>query len=289
MNREEAKLILQSYRPGGQDAGDPQFAEALALAKQDAGLAAWFAQQQKFDAQVSREIKSLPMPFDLRAKILARENLPRQKIVELPAPAWWRGLFSFNSPASWVMAAAILILCCLAVFLKQTEGSAVFADYSAQMVSAAMNDTNHVAVENKDMKQIVNWLAEHHGENKFVLPVALNGDSGLMGCRVLDWHGQKVSMLCYGLSGMGHVDLFVAKANVFSDAPPEDKPQFASSGGMPTASWSHEGEVYLMVGHGDVTDLEKVLHPKTAIKRQSPLGFSCKLASISNFQKNYLE
>ena len=38
MNRDEAKLILQSYRPGGQDAGDPYFAAALALAKQDAGI-----------------------------------------------------------------------------------------------------------------------------------------------------------------------------------------------------------------------------------------------------------
>jgi len=44
-----------------------------------------------------------------------------------------------------------------------------------------------------------------------------------VGCRVLDWHGQKVSMLCYGLKG-SHVDLFVAGAKVFPDAPPEDKP-----------------------------------------------------------------
>ncbi len=33
MNCNEAKLILQAYRPGGQDADDPQFAEALVLAK----------------------------------------------------------------------------------------------------------------------------------------------------------------------------------------------------------------------------------------------------------------
>jgi hypothetical protein len=117
------------------------------------------------------------------------------------------------------------------------------------------------------------------------LPVALNGDSGLMGCRVLDWHGQKVSMLCYGLSGSGHVDLFVAKANVFFDAPPEDKPQFVSSGGMPTASWSHDGEAYLTAGHGDKADLEKILQPKAAAKRQSPVSVSFMLVGISNFQK----
>ena len=104
------RLILQAYRPGGQDANDPQFAEALALAKADPELSAWFARQQKFDAQVSREIKSLPVPPKLKDKILALENPRRQKIVELPAPAWWRNLFSFSSPVSWAMAAGIVIL-----------------------------------------------------------------------------------------------------------------------------------------------------------------------------------
>ncbi len=285
MNREEARLILQSYRPGGQDAGDPQFAEALALAKQDAELAAWFARQQKFDAQISHEIKSLPAPPDLKAKILAQGNPQRQKIVELSAQAWWRNLFSFSSPVSWAMATVVLIVLSVAVFWKPSKGQPRFADYSAQMAFAAVNDANHVDVENKDMKQVVAWLAEHHGENKFVLPVALNGDSGLMGCRVLDWHGQKVSMLCYGLSNSEHVDLFVAEVKIFSDAPLEDKPQFVSSGGMPTASWSHDGKAYLMVGHGDMTALEKILQPKTTVKRQLPADISFELAGISNFRK----
>ena len=270
MSREEARLILQSYRPGGQDAADPQFAGALALAKQDAELGAWFAQQQKFAAKITREIRSVPAPLDLKAKILARENLQQQKIVELPAPAWWRNLFSFNSPVSWAMAAAIVVLLSLAVFWKQPESAAHFVDYSAQMVSAAVNDTNHVDVAISDMKQVVAWLGDHHGENKFVLPVALN-NGGLMGCRVLAWHGQKVSMLCYGLKDSGHVDLFVAEANYFPDAPPVDQPQFASSGGMPTASWSHDGIAYLIVGHSAAADLRKLLQPQTTARAEMRL------------------
>jgi anti-sigma factor RsiW len=289
MNRDQARLILQSYRPAGQDAADPQFAEALALAKQDAELAAWFAEQQKFDAQISREIKSLPAPSDLKAKILARRNSQRQQIVELPAPVWWRDLFSFNSPVSWAMAAAMLILFNLAIFWRHAESTARFADYSAQMVSAAVNDTNHVDVANSDMKQVVAWLGEHQGESQFVLPVALNGSSGLMGCRVLDWHGQKVSMLCYGLKGSGHVDLFVAEAKYFPDAPPVDQPQFASSGGMPTASWNHDGKVYLMVGHNTSADLEKILQPKEVLKNQFLAGVPARLASHSNFNDFFLE
>jgi anti-sigma factor RsiW len=288
MNLEAAKLILQSYRPGGQDAGDPHFAEALALVKSEPELAAWFAQQQKYDAWVSGKIKSLATPTDLKAKILSRENPLRQKNLELPAPAWWRSLFSFNSPVAWAMVAILFVLG-FAVFWKQSGNRAPFAEYSARMVYAAVNDANHVEMENKDLKQVMAWLTEHHGENKLVLPVALNGHEGLMGCRVLDWHGQKVSMLCYGLSGSAHVDLFVAAADAFPDAPPEDQPQFVSSGGLPTASWSHDGSAYLLVSHGDGMILEKILRPAAALKRQRFGSIYVAQADIFNFNKNFLE
>jgi anti-sigma factor RsiW len=273
MTRDEAKLILQVCRASDADAGDAFFCEALTLAKNDPELAAWLARQQKFDALVSGGLQQVRAPSRLKAEILALGK--KSEPAESPISVWWKSLFSMQSPVAWAMAAAIVILLSLAVFWKPSQSPARFADFSAQMVHAAVNDANHVDVGNKDMKQVVAWLAEHHGENKFVLPTALNGESGLAGCRILDWHGQKVSMLCYGLKDSGHVDLFVAEAKVFPDAPPVDAPQFASSDGMPTASWSHDGKVYLMVGHGDMTDLEKVFQPKTAVKMRL-------LANISN-------
>jgi anti-sigma factor RsiW len=286
IDRKEAKLILQSCRPSDQDAGDPQFAAALALAKSDPELEAWFAEQQKFDAQVRDAVQSLPAPLDLKAAILAGENPPRQKSIELPASAWWQNLFSFRSPISWVTAAAVCLLLGAVLFWQSSIGNARFADYSAQMVSAAVNDKNHVDVGNSDMKQVVAWLGEHQSENKFVLPVALNGDSGLMGCRVLDWHGQKISMLCYGLKNSGHVDLFVADVKIFSDAPPVDQPQFASRGGMPTASWSHDGQVYLLVGHSSGRDLEKILQSNTASNRPTQAVIASLLAELVYISKN---
>jgi anti-sigma factor RsiW len=276
MTREEAKLFLQAYRPGGQDAEDPHFAEALALAKRDPELAAWFARQQKFDALFSDGLRQVRAPAQLKAQILA--GGPKEKTAAPSISDWWQNLILFRSPVSWAAAAAaVLILFGLAVFLKQPQASAHFADYSAQMVHAAVSDAHHLDVENKDMTQVVAWLAEHHGENKFNLPVALNGASGLMGCRVLDWHGQKISMLCYGLSNTGHVDLFVADAKNFPDAPPEDNPQFASSGGMPTASWSHGGMAYLMVGHNADADLKKLLPPEMASAKAHPYSQSFRL------------
>jgi hypothetical protein len=274
MNREEARLILQVYRPGGQDADDPHFAEALALAKRDPELAAWFAEQHKFDAMVSRGLQKIAAPSQLKSQILAsgQKSARPESFVEPPVANWWRNLFSFNSPVAWA-AAIILIFICLGIFWGKPGGDARFADFSARMVFSARNDTNHVDAKIRDMKQVVAWLAERHGENKFVLPVALNGENGLMGCRILDWRGQKVSMLCYLLKNSGHMDLFVADAKIFSDAPP-DKPRFAASGGMPTASWSRDGVAYLIVGFGNETDLEKALQLKAAVAMRLSAGVS---------------
>src|ERR1700761_3236826 len=114
MTRDEAKLILQSYRPGGQDAGDPQFAEALALAKTDPELAAWFAGQQRFDANVSVGLQQVRVPARLKAEILAlgkSDALPEP----VSASAWWRHLFSWSSPVAWAMATVVIILLSLAI------------------------------------------------------------------------------------------------------------------------------------------------------------------------------
>ncbi|HLX96251.1 MAG TPA: hypothetical protein VKU37_10960 [Verrucomicrobiae bacterium] len=287
MTREEATLILQSCRLGGQDAADPQFTEALALAKQDPELAAWFAQQQKFDALVGGSLRQMRAPARLKEKILALEKSPEIQIGP-SLSVWWRNLFSWTSPMPWTVAAAVVVLLSLAVYWKRPESPARFADFSTRMVQAAVNDQHHVDAEAGDMKQAVAWLGVHHGENNLVLPAALNG-SGLMGCRVLDWHGQKVSMLCYRLHGSTHVDLFVAEATMFPDAPPLDKPQFARSEGMPTASWSHNGKAYLLVGHGDEATLERLLLPAAPAEILLPSRTYAAFVRFSGVRKYFLE
>ena len=49
MDNQKAKFILQSWRPGGADAGDPHFHEALAQTGRAPDLAEWFAREQALD------------------------------------------------------------------------------------------------------------------------------------------------------------------------------------------------------------------------------------------------
>jgi hypothetical protein len=161
MTREEARLILQSCRLGGQDAADPQFAEALALAKRDPELAAWFEQERKFDTLVGGSLRQVRAPARLKAEILALGKSVESP-AESPISVWWRNLFSWNSPVSWAMASAIVVLLGLVIFWKKPESPGRFADFSAQMVQAAVNDPHHVDAGASDLKQAVAWLGAHH-------------------------------------------------------------------------------------------------------------------------------
>jgi len=66
MNNEESKLILQAYRPGGEDAGDPFFSDALEQARRDPGLGRWFAGQRTFDDSMQQALQAEAAPPGLR-------------------------------------------------------------------------------------------------------------------------------------------------------------------------------------------------------------------------------
>jgi hypothetical protein len=71
MRNEEVKFILSAYRPGGGDAGNPAFADALRMAADDPVLGAWFAQSRAHDAAVAAKIAQVQPPAGLREAILA--------------------------------------------------------------------------------------------------------------------------------------------------------------------------------------------------------------------------
>ena len=71
MNNNEAKFILRAYRPSGRDAADPAFNSALAQAKSDPALGAWLVREQAFDALITKKLRAIVPPPDLREAILA--------------------------------------------------------------------------------------------------------------------------------------------------------------------------------------------------------------------------
>src|SRR5271170_328440 len=82
MNNNDAKLILQAYRPSGEDARDPFFAEALEQARLDPALRIWFAERQAKDERMRETLQLIVPPPDLRDMIVRI-----QKIAQFPSGA----------------------------------------------------------------------------------------------------------------------------------------------------------------------------------------------------------
>ena len=71
MNRQRAKEILLLYRPGPSGDGDPEFAEALGLLKQDQELCRWFEAHRAAQDAIRRGFKSIVLPDALKEQIIS--------------------------------------------------------------------------------------------------------------------------------------------------------------------------------------------------------------------------
>ena len=69
MNTEQAKAILQHYRPTV-DAADPYFREALAQVQRDPALAQWFTEHCASYEAMRRTLRQTPVPAGLREALL---------------------------------------------------------------------------------------------------------------------------------------------------------------------------------------------------------------------------
>jgi len=248
MNREEAQFILRAYRPNSEDAHDPQFQEALALARQDPVLGHWFAQEQAVDRAFAAKLRSPPIPSDLKQQLL----LARSTIRRVP---WWR------RPAGLGMAASLGVLIVVAASLIRSDRAArdseALAAFRTAMTRAALDMSAHADTWGLDAAGYRTWLSEHRGESDFILPAGL-ADKRISACRIVSWDQHRVTMLCFKFGG-AHLDLFVLDAADLPGLSPDLKPALFADGAMATATWQRNGKVYLLAGAVPLSDLQALL------------------------------
>ncbi len=247
MNNGEAKLILQAYRPGGQDANDPRFREALEQARRDPELARWFANEHALDSRISAKLKaSITPPEHLKSQLLAQPKIVR------PVVGWRR-------PALQLAAAACLaLLVTVAALWLRSARSDGFAQYRHEMAEFVGKKLDRLDLMSRDVAEVRRWLAQKESHGDLVLPAGLDGRPSL-GCRLLDWKGHKVSLVCFELENRQEAHLLVIDSAAFQDAPPES-PAFNQVDEVATVSWSRGGKTYVVaMKGGNQLDLIKLL------------------------------
>jgi hypothetical protein len=241
MDNKQAQFILESYRPHGQDAHDPQFAEPLNCAARDPELAAWFAEERELDAALGRKLKELPVPVALRDELLAGNPSPPLRPV--------RRRYAMLS-----LAAALAFLAVATVlWFRPTQEAARFSDFRREML-ATVSSVLTLDFAHEDLSEIQKWLASHASVTGYQLPAGLQRLPG-RGCRTLTWNSQPVVLICFRLEGNQTVHLFVASRTAMPDPPSGEQGQFARQGKWVTAGWCKDDKVYIMAGLGDEASL----------------------------------
>ncbi len=241
-NRQEARLILAAYRANGADATDPRLAEALALARSDPELAAWFARQQAFDSAAVSKLNSIAPPRELRDAISAglRFQRPRQN-----------GRWLFAAAAALVVGVAV-------IFGRWWSSRGSFNDAGLVMFA-----TNYVAngftlqARSARTADLLHWLAVHHAP----LPERLPLDSSelhSLGCRTLSFQGRTVTLICFEHGREFH--LFVARRADFPRVRVGTKARSSSTAnGWSAAEWMDADHVYVLVSDATPRELQRQL------------------------------
>jgi uncharacterized membrane protein YbaN (DUF454 family) len=249
MDSQRAKEILLLYRPGASDANDPEFADALEQAERDPELARWFEAHCARQSLVRHQLKHISVPQELRQRILD-QVAGHSKIV------WWRRP-SFHALAA---AAAIVLVAGLAWFWTRSNGGNSFADYRDQIVRGVQRfyDANNMDMLTNNLTEIRAYLAQNSAPSDYVLTKPMEKLPGI-GCNVLKWRSNKVSLVCLDSGNKNILYLFVVDRSAVSDPPRTDPPQFVRIRKLMSASWSHEGRIYILAASGEEDVLRRFL------------------------------
>ena len=246
MNREEAKQILQVYRPHGQDAQDPQFAAALALVAQDQELGAWFAAEQAFDLAVSRQVQATPVPPQLQMAILAGGKVLEQLV-------WWRLV---NWPR--VLACTLVLFVGMSLFLFSYQRTQGLIAASQEAIQLAELRSAMVAFQNGDMGRIRAFLTRCHAPSDFEVPLALR-KLPITSCTLVGVQDQTAVVLSFRLIGNNQFRLLVMPHLASHDLPEDNSPRFVESEQAAAAIWTDGKNTYVLTGQVPSAALRRLL------------------------------
>ena len=251
MNPDEAKTILLLYRPGSADAGDPQIAEALALATRDPGLSRWLVEHCARQETLRAKFRQINAPAGLKEQIISEQAAQVKR-------TFWR---QYAVLATAVVVAALVVL---APLWFQHRGSADgFAVYRNRMVGFALRGYAMDMLTNNPAP-VRAYFAQNQAPADYVLPAPLN-QTALAGCAIEGWEGAKVSMVCFRTGKplppgeSSDLWLFVIDRSAVKQAPPVGSLQFARVNKLMTVTWTQGDKLYVLGVEGDEQTLRQYL------------------------------
>ncbi|CAN5706458.1 hypothetical protein BH20VER1_BH20VER1_19660 [soil metagenome] len=234
MDNKEAKFVLAAYRPGGADASDPQFREALAQMREDPGLTEWFRESVAFDTAVAERLRGASVPAELRETIVVGAKFSSR------SP-------SFSRMRTWAVA-AVLLLAAVGAFLfvqnfTRAPSLAGWQTAALEQVTALVKHETKFDAQAGRSAELAGALPPPHAPIALQPPPQLRGLASI-GCKTFSWDGRAVSIICFVRADGGLVHLIVIHAPGADD--PAGELQLRQHEEWATATW-REGDQLLMI------------------------------------------
>jgi hypothetical protein len=249
VDNRQAKFILSAYRPGGQDATDPRFSEALEQARRDPILQRWFEESVAFDAAMTEKLGAITTPSDLRENILAGAKISHA--------GRWTGRF-----LKWAAAAVLILSVSVGTLIWHSTRPAHLAGWQNQaldVISALVRGDTSFDAQSHSSAELVAWLHSNDAPAADKLPANLGGLESL-GCKTFSWNGLPVSVICFMRpDGGGLIHLVTTNASPRSDDVRNGEPKFVQQGDWATATWREGGKLYMLALEGSRHQLRAYL------------------------------
>lgn len=235
MNKEQARLILQATPPDGAR-DEALVAQALAVVRGDAELAAWWEKEQALDDAFRRKLREVPVPDALADRIIHH-----------------RRRAAFRSQAVYLPLAAVLVALGIvaAIFFGRTlrEPKTEFAAFRDEMVLflRGYREFPKLDIETANLAQVRGWLGQKPWLTSTNIPASL-GRFPAIGCREITWRDRKAALVCFMADGVV-IHLFVLPASSFAERVPPAGREF-NRGRMATAVWREGETIYFAATKG---------------------------------------
>jgi len=221
---------------------DPVMSEAIDLVLRDPELARWFAEQLAFDGAITNALGARNPPAELRTILLAGIRASRchpyrrrrtAAIVGMAAALalacssallWWR--FASDT-ASTVMTRAPLLA-------WQTACVSIFADPNFRL-----------DLTGSDYSSLERHLVQRGTRVAGGLPFTAQAATPI-GCKVLTWRGQPVSLVCFRVESGEVLHLFVVPRGIADEATLHHGPHHARVGEFATITWKHNDLIVMV-------------------------------------------
>jgi len=245
MTNKEAAFLLGACPPNG-GASDPEFAEALAQAERDPALKAWFEDQRRFDSAVASHMQAVPVPADLRSRILAGGRVSRPVPWLLPRRLW-------------AIAAMVILFAGIGLLYSMRNRPDKWEDRSIAAVSEILSGREKFDAESPHVADLQQWLHKAGSPGAgAALPDRLRSLASL-GCKTVAWKGHPISIICFHGPGGELVHLAMMDRAALDSPPPLGHPEYETRDGWRMACWSQGDLAMMLVTRAPESQLRAIL------------------------------